>query len=469
MARLTSVVAAALVLVAVEAKAQTPTVTPLLVNGPDADKKVLVVLGDGYQDADMPDYNLWVQQRLIDGVFANDEYFRANHTAFNVYRVNIASPESGVTIRKYSAGCGTSPNGDDVLDTTCTPTSASPCYTKDTALDYVYTGCWGRCWMEGSANTSAQITAILDQVVPKRDFQIRVLNVLTGGGGGCGGGGSLTVTNAENWQTLAHELGHMVSGLYDEYVASAYRTVQYPSGAVNARNCSTDLTQAGVVWSSLMSPGITVPPATVWDPATMDIDDTVGMFEGCKTYGLGIYRPVQNCRMRSENAGQFCPVCTQVMDGTLAGFPDDASDYMFYANYAGASCRGNAGLSYTSGANVSNPGAAASTLICPTRRISDPSGNLSNTVFGEAFVVDRSTTADVCCQMFGRTPNGNMQAGTNVCTTGSGTDYQRLHMDLPKVRQPYTFAHYSMKCTLPAVSSGAASSILTYRIIQQRY
>jgi hypothetical protein len=458
-------IAGALLSFASAARAQ--TVTPVLLNGPDAEKKVVVVIGDGYKDTEQATWATWVKTNVVDGMFGTDEYFRANHTAFNIYRIDLASAESGVSIKRYTAdSCKTSEDTDDVADTTCTATSTKPCYTHDTALDFVFTNCWGRCWMEGSSNTSSQLKTILDQLVPKRDYVLRVLNVLTGEGGGCGGGGSLTVTRGENWQTIAHEFGHMISGLYDEYTASAYASTKY-SGTVNTRNCSTDLS-TNVVWNGLMTPGISVPPATVYDAMTMDIDDTVGMFEGCKTYGKGIYRPVQNCRMRSENSGQFCPVCVQTMNATLSGFPDSNADFMYYANIPGAECRGT-GASYTSGANVTNTGTSSSTVLCPARRIQDSAGNFSNTLFGEVFVIDRSSTADVCCQMFARTPNGNTEYGSTACSTGSSTADQRVKLDLPKVRNPYTFAHFAMKCTLPPASGGAASSVATYRIVQQRY
>jgi hypothetical protein len=457
-------IAGAVLLTASAAHAQ--TVTTLLKNGPDSEKKVVVVIGDGYAQADLPGYQTWVQNRFIDGMFAQDSFFRANQSAFNVYRVDVASQDSGVGITRYTkASCDTRTKSDDVADATCNAMSAAPCYNHTTALGYVFTDCWGRCWMEGTANTESSIDTILDALVPKRDYEVRILNVLTGEGGGCGGGRKLAVTSGENWQTLAHEFGHMVSNLYDEYTGPTKPA--YTGSSINDKNCSTELNNT-VVWQGLMSPGIAVPPATVYDAMTMDIDETVGMFEGCKTYGANIYRPVQNCRMRSENNGEFCPVCRGVMNATLSGFPDDMSDYMYYANVPGAMCSG-AGVTYTSAAAASNGTAGSSTIVCPARRVQDDAGNFSNTVFGEAFVVDRNPTTDVCCQVFGRTPNGGMVSGSNVCSAGASTSYQRIHLDFPKVQQPYTFAHYAMKCTLPPAASGAASSVLSYRVIQQRY
>jgi hypothetical protein len=456
-----------LALLALSTPVHAQTVTKILDNGPDAEKKVMVIIGDGYAQADIAGYQQYVQETVIDGLFAQDQFFRAHHTAFNVYRVDLVSPESGVSIRRYTpASCETTSWSDDVVNTSCTSTSTPACYTHDTALDFVYTGCWGRCWMEGSANTATTLKAILDELVPKRDLEIRILNVLTGGGGGCGNAGWLNVTSNTTWKVLAHEMGHMVSTLFDEYEAGANASKTYVGG-LNMKNCSTSLDKETIAWSSLLTPGISLP--TVFNPLTMDEDETVGAFEGCNTFGFGIYRPVHDCMM-NHNENEFCPVCRNIMSQTLAGFPDALSDYAFYANYPGAACKaaGGAALSYTTGANISNPTASSASVLCPTRRVQDGI-HFTNRLLGTAYVVDQHPTENVCCQLFARTPNGVAATGANVCSTGNSSAMQQLKLDLPKVRMDYTFAHFALQCSLPAASSGNASSVLTYRIAQQYY
>lgn len=456
----------AAVLPAAQAFAATYTVTPVLLNGPDAEKKVLVVIGDGYTNADMPEFQAFVKDKLIDGAFTQDQYFRAHQSAFNVYRIDLVSNTSGVTIRRYKEGCGTKTKNDDVADSTCNASSSPPCYNHDTALDFIFTHCWGRCWVEGSPTTGDTLEAILDEAVPKRDYVMRVLNVLTGEGGGCGGGGALTIPGGAGWTTLAHEFGHMVSGLYDEYTANAYKDTSYPD-PVNTKNCSTVLNANDVVWSDLLAQNISLP--TVYDSMSMDVDATVGMFEGCKTYGKNIYRPVHNCRMKG-NTNQFCPVCQGVLNETLAGYPDGASDFQLLANYPGAGCKaaGDAAVSYNSSAHLSNTTASAATVMCPARRIHTDEG-WANTFSGVVWAVDRHPTEDVCCRLFARTPNGYTQQGSEVCTSGNSSGDQKLDLDFPKVRMGYTFAYAAIRCSVPATSSGYASSVLTYRIGQQRF
>jgi hypothetical protein len=170
------------------------------------------------------------------------------------------------------------------------------------------------------------------------------------------------------------------------------------------------------------------------------------------------------------NTNEFCPVCRDNLTKTLAGFPDTAADYAFYASYPGAACKvtGTAAISYNTAAHISNLATAPATVLCPTRRIQD-NGYFANRLMGQAFVVDQHPTADVCCKIFARTPAGSYASGDTVCSTGSSTSSQRLLLDYPKVRMDYTFAHFALSCTLPAASSGKASSVITYRIGQQYY
>src|SRR5262245_12405905 len=75
------------------AQCTAPTCTKLINNGPDAGKKILVVMGDGYAAADETTYNNDVDKLVQNGVFGND-FFRENQNGFNVYRLNLISVDS---------------------------------------------------------------------------------------------------------------------------------------------------------------------------------------------------------------------------------------------------------------------------------------------------------------------------------------------------------------------------------------
>ena len=76
------------------------SMTPILLSGPPGTKMNIAVLGDGFAAGDQGTYNSKVQQFLIDGVFGHD-YFYEDKQAFNIYRVNLISVDSGVSTRVY--------------------------------------------------------------------------------------------------------------------------------------------------------------------------------------------------------------------------------------------------------------------------------------------------------------------------------------------------------------------------------
>src|SRR5262249_59226294 len=92
---------------------------------------------------------------------------------------------------------------------------------RNTALGIIYSGSWAHCWLEYGTNTETRIQNALNTWVPDYNFVLIVLN--TTGFGGCGGGGRAHVTLGSGWDVIAHEFGHGLGGLADEYcVDGAY-------------------------------------------------------------------------------------------------------------------------------------------------------------------------------------------------------------------------------------------------------
>ena len=67
-------------------------VTQIRTAGPVGSKKNLAILGDGFTAADQTTYNNWVNDTVINGVFAND-YFYEDASAWNIFRVNLESTD----------------------------------------------------------------------------------------------------------------------------------------------------------------------------------------------------------------------------------------------------------------------------------------------------------------------------------------------------------------------------------------
>ena len=129
------------------------SVTVLRAAGPPGAKRNLAILGDGFTAADQAAYNTWVDTTVMAGVFAHD-YFFEDASAWNIYRVNLESTDSGVSTRTYDEH-GTPADASD--DTISSET------VRNAALDMIFSGSWGHCWLEYGTNTEARIKKALDK------------------------------------------------------------------------------------------------------------------------------------------------------------------------------------------------------------------------------------------------------------------------------------------------------------------
>ena len=297
------------------------SVTQVSAAGPVGAKRNLAILGDGFADGDQTAYNNWVQNVLLTGVFGRD-YFYEDGSAWNIFRVNLISNESGVSQRKYDEKGTPDPSDDTIISTTL----------KDTALGMIFSGSWSHCWMEYGTDTATRIQNALNTWVPDFNFVLIVLN--EPGYGGCGGGGRAHVTTGDDWSVIAHEFGHGLGGLDDEYCVAGNNTAGEP-GTVDS-TINTD--RATLKWGNFVAPSTPLPTGAGScadynqgaKPAGWDDNQDVGIFEGSATMNTGIYRPVVNCRM-NNNTPPYCPVCYTSFKQQY----DSYTGHTFLKSYAG--------------------------------------------------------------------------------------------------------------------------------------
>jgi hypothetical protein len=294
------------------ASARAQTVTELLRSGPNGSKLNLVVIGDGFTAANQAAYNAFVDTMVIRGVFdeRRDGVYRETMNAFNLFRVNANSAQSGIT----------------TIDATGAVTN-----TVNTFLGYRYSGIWSRCWMEPGPTSNATLQTTLDNLVPGWTYAFILLN--TTSGGGCRRGNQLAVTMGSRWTTAAHEMGHLVGNLGDEYTGTAVYTGVEP-GRVNL-TINTDRTT--LKWRAFVNPTTPIPtPATFGGDPVND----AGLFGGATTggvqYGSGIYRPSLNDRMQS-NSPEFDPVCYDQMQRTTQASHEYRYRHVYAGRFGGAS------------------------------------------------------------------------------------------------------------------------------------
>lgn len=125
--------------------------------------------------------------------------------------------------------------------------------------------------------------------------------------GGCAGPGFLVLVADEHApDVLAHELGHAVFSLRDEYpgrddwwYTEDPRVTCGPGGA----NVSPSAVLSNLPWASMVKAGTPLPT-----PDTEEHGALVGAFEGAAYCKTGWFRPARHCLMRSLDR-PMCPVC----------------------------------------------------------------------------------------------------------------------------------------------------------------
>lgn len=117
--------------------------------------------------------------------------------------------------------------------------------------------------------------------------------------------------NAE--EIASHELGHGLVGLADEYYNNGDEISYYYKLAKEPWEPNiTTLVDFGKKWKHLVSDTIPIPT-----PRIDMYKDTVGAFEGGAYQSKGIYSPMQDCKMKSNNTKVFCPACQEAVQSVI--------------------------------------------------------------------------------------------------------------------------------------------------------
>lgn len=282
-------------------------ITKIVDNGSEADRFNIVLVAEGYQATELTQFASDVQQFLTH-FFSEDPFLSYQH-AFNVYRLDVTSDESGA---------------DDPI--TCSGgTGASPHTYFDASF------CNGGIRRLMSVNTSLVLTTV-NSLMPEWHQIIVIVNSPIWGGAG----GTLAITStAAGWEDISiHELGHAAFGLADEYeywAGCGIDTTQdhYPGSEPAQVNVTINTNRATIKWGDLIDPSTPLPTTSNPNCALCDSQPspvpqgTVGAFEGAYYYHCGVYRPEYNCMMR--NLSSFCAVCQrqirEVLDPYLPHIP----------------------------------------------------------------------------------------------------------------------------------------------------
>ncbi len=295
-------------------------------NGPAATKVDLLLMGDGYTEAELPKFHADVK-RLVDTMFAIEPY-KSRRGDFNVRAIDLPSTESGIhNPRTGAARRGRLGTEYNIFD--------SERYAM--SLD-------NRAWRDAAS------------AAPYDAVEILVNDRYYGGGGIFNDHATVAVDSGSADYIFVHEFGHHFAGLGDEYYTS---DVSYETGAADKvepwePNVTAMHDPARLKWRDLVAADTPLP--TPWDKdayekhsadvqeerrrlraagapetemdalfkaqqewetrflSSMTYSRKVGAFEGASYEPRGLYRPETDCIMFTRDPVGFCRVCRRAIE-----------------------------------------------------------------------------------------------------------------------------------------------------------
>ena len=145
-------------------------------------------------------------------------------------------------------------------------------------------------------------------------------NTNTYGGGGIFNSYTLTTAGHSAFKpVVVHEFGHSFTGLADEYYYDDQFVEYYFPDCEPWEQNITTLFDFSSKWNDMLPQGTAIPTAPVegniWKTfhEGTSMDSLVGVYEGAGYQSKGVYRPFPDCRMKTNAAESFCPVCQRAI------------------------------------------------------------------------------------------------------------------------------------------------------------
>lgn len=263
-------------------KGDRPTPYETLQEAADTNKCIhIAYVAEGYTEKEMPIF-LQDAKEANDAIFAH-EPFKSMKAKFNVVAVKSASQDSG-----------TSEPGKGIW--------------KKTALSSHFDTFYSDRYL-----TTLHLKDLHDCLAGTPYEHIIVLvNSTRYGGGGILNSYNLTTCH-QKWfkPVVVHEFGHSFAGLADEYAYESEDIPMYPHDVEPWEKNITTLVDFDSKWKSMVKKGTPIP--TALSKKAKEAVSKVGVFEGAGYSVKGVYRGVQDCRMRINETPDFCPVCKQAL------------------------------------------------------------------------------------------------------------------------------------------------------------
>ena len=225
----------------------------------------IAYVAEGYTREEMPLFEKDAR-RAMDALFAH-EPFKSLRGRFNVVAVESPSAESGTSTPHNGVWKNTALHSH--FDTFYSDRYLTTLHLKDL-----------HDWLAGT---------------PYEHIIVLVNTSEYGGGGILNSYNLAAMHHAQSLPVVVHEFGHSFGGLADEYAYDFEQIAMYPHDVEP--------------WE----PNITTRKdfKSKWEDMTGK--QGVGLYEGAGYSLKGVYRPCRDCRMRTNENPDFCPVCRRAL------------------------------------------------------------------------------------------------------------------------------------------------------------
>lgn len=245
----------------------------------------IAYVAEGYTEGEMDTF-IKDAQEATEAIFKH-EPFKSNRQKFNIVAVKSVSQDSG-----------TSEPGKGIW--------------KHTALSSHFDTFYSERYL-----TTLNLKDLHDQLAGTPYEHIIVLvNSERYGGGGVLNSYNLSTTHNQWFKpVVVHEFGHSFAGLADEYAYESEQIPMYPHDIEPWEANITTLVDFGKKWESQVKKGTKIP--TPLSNKEKEKTSKIGVFEGAGYSTKGVYRAVQDCRMRINETPEFCPICQQALTNVI--------------------------------------------------------------------------------------------------------------------------------------------------------
>ena len=260
----------------------------LLKSGNPQEKIDVAIVAEGYTKEEAEQFYKDAQV-AVDAILAH-EPFGTYRDRFNFVAIALESKDSGVSVPREGLW-------------------------KDTAVGSNYDTFYSDRYL-----TTSCVWKMHDALcgIPYEHLVI-LANTDTYGGGGIYNSYTLTTALHKDFKpVVVHEFGHSFAGLADEYYYDdQFVEYYYPDSEPWEQNITT-LFDFESKWDDMLPKIIQIPTpveGNVWEKikAGTKPESIVGVYEGAGYQSKGVYRPYPDCRMKTNAAESFCPVCQRAI------------------------------------------------------------------------------------------------------------------------------------------------------------